>query len=79
MKVELYEDAVLTCDIPNHHLKKGDIVKVVDQHVAPGGLKGFSIEVLNAIDETIAVTSVAESALEPLTQNEILCARRLAA
>ena len=79
MKFELYKDAVLTCDVPEHRLKRGDIVKLVDHHFAPDGSEGYSIEVFNAVGETIAVTAVAESALEPLREDEILCARVLAA
>ena len=44
MTLELYTDAVLTCDVPEHRLKRGDIVKLVDHHVAPNETKGYSIE-----------------------------------
>lgn len=75
MNLELYSDAVLTCDVPEHRLKRGDIVKLVDHHVAPDGTEGYSIEVFNAIGDTIAVTAVPATALEPLREDEILCAR----
>jgi hypothetical protein len=77
MKVELYKDAVLTCDVPEHRLCRGDIVKLVDHHVAPDGTQGYSIEAFNAVGHTIAVTAVPVSALDPLRQDEILCARTL--
>ena len=79
MKFELYTDAVLTCDVPEHKLRRGDIVKLVDHHVAPDGNEGYSIEVFNAVGDTIAVTAVPETALEILREDEILCARVLAA
>jgi hypothetical protein len=79
MKLKLYKDAVLTCDVPEHRLKRGDIVKLVDRHPALDGSYGYSIEVFNAIGETIAVTAVPETALEPLRDDEVLCARVLAA
>jgi hypothetical protein len=47
----------------------------VDHHVAPDGTEGFSIEVFNAVGDTIAVTAVPVTALEPLREDEILCAR----
>ena len=75
MNLELYTDAVLTCDVPKHRLKRGDIVKLVDQHIAPDGTEGYSIEVFNALGDTIAVTAVPSTALEPLREDEILCAR----
>ena len=46
MKQALYKGAVLTCDVPEHGLKRGDIVKLVDHHV-----------VFNAVGDTIAVTA----------------------
>jgi hypothetical protein len=78
MRLELYSDAVLTCDVPQHRLRRGDIVKLVERHVAPDGTEGYSIEVFNAIGDTIAVTAVPASALEVLREDEILCARLLA-
>ena len=79
MKFELYKDAVLTRDVPEFRLKRGDIVKLVDHHVARDGSEGYSIEVFNAVGETIAVTAVPETALAMLRENEILCTRVLAA
>ena len=75
MKMKLYTDAVLTCDVPGHRLKSGDIVKLVDHHVAPDGTEGYSIEVFNALGDTIAVTAVPATALDPLREDEVLCAR----
>ena len=66
MTLELYKDAVLTHDVPEHGLKRFDIVKLVDEHVARDGSLGYSIEVFNALRETIAVTAVPATALEPL-------------
>jgi hypothetical protein len=79
MKLKLYADAVLTRDVPEYHLKRGDIVKLVDHHIAPDGSHGYSIEIFNALGETIAVTAVPETALESLRKDEILCARPLVA
>ena len=75
MKMKLYTDAVLTCDVPVHRLKRRDIVKLVDHHVAPDGTEGYSIEVFNALGDTIAVTAVPATALEPLREDEVLCVR----
>jgi hypothetical protein len=77
MKFELYTDAALTCDLPEHRLRCGDIVKLVDHHVAPDGTEGYSIEVFNAVGDTIAVTAVPASALEALREDEVLCTRAL--
>jgi hypothetical protein len=64
-------------NVPEHLLHSGDIVKLVDHHVAPDGTEGYSIEVFNALGDTIVVTSVSVSALEALRQDEVLCARIL--
>ena len=77
MKFDLYTDVALKCDVPAHRLCRSDIVKLVDHHMAPDGTERYSIEVFNALGETIAVTSVPASALEALRQDEVLCARTL--
>ena len=77
MKLELYKDAALTRDLPEHRLRRGDIVKLVDRHVAPDNTEGYSIEVFNAIGDTIAVTSVPAAALETLREDEVFSARTL--
>lgn len=77
MKFELYTDVALTCDLPEHRLRRGDIVKLVDHHVAADGTEGYSIEVFNAVGDTITVTAVPTSALEVLREDEVLCARTL--
>lgn len=77
MELKLYADAVLTRDLPSHRLRRGDIVKVVDRHAATDMPAGYSIEVFNALGNTIAVTTVAVDALEPLREDEILCARTI--
>ena len=70
--------AALTVDLPEYRLCRGDIVKLVDHHVALDGTEGYSIEVFNAVGETMTVTAVPLSALEALRQDEVLCARPLA-
>jgi hypothetical protein len=77
MQFELYGDVALTCDLPEHRLKRGDIVKLVDRHVASDGTEGYSIEVFNAVGDTIAITAVPASSLEALREDEVLSARML--
>ncbi len=76
-KFKLYTDAALTCDVPEHRLKRGDIVKLVDHHVAPDGTEGYSVEVFNAVGGTLAVITVPASALEALRPDKVLSARSL--
>lgn len=79
MTLELYTDAVLTRDVPAFGLKRFDIVKLVDRHEGIDATIGYTIEAFNVLGESIAVTVVPESALEPLREDEIPCARVFAA
>ena len=69
MKFELYKDVALARDLPEHRLKRGDIVKLVEHHLAPDGAEGYSAEVFNALGDTLAVITVPDSALEPLRED----------
>ncbi|MCS6303242.1 MAG: DUF4926 domain-containing protein [Nitrospira sp.] len=77
MRFDLYTDVALACDLPEHRLRRGDIVKLVEHHVAPDGAEGYSIEVFTALGSTLTVTTVPATALEALRQDEVLCARTL--
>ena len=77
MKRGLHTDAVLMRDVPEHRLKRGDLFKLVEHHVAPECTGGYSIEAFNAVGDTIAITAVPASALERLREGEILCARSM--
>jgi hypothetical protein len=79
VKFELYKDVVLARDVPEPRLKRGDIVKPVEHPVALDGSEGYSAEVFNALGDTLTVITVPDSALEPLREDEVLCARVLAA
>ena len=78
MPLALYTDAALSRDMPELRLRRGDLVKLIDHHVALDGEEGYSIEVLNALGETIAVTTLPASALEALREDEVLSVRPLA-
>lgn len=77
MKYTLYTDMALTKDVPAHGLCRGDVVRLVDHHLGPDGSEGYSIEVPNALGETIVVATVEETALEPLSGDEVFSVRRI--
>ena len=79
MKHSLFTDMALTRDVPAHNLRRGDVVRLVEHHTGRDGSEGYSIEVLNALGDTVAVTTVEESALERLHNDEVLSVRRIAA
>jgi hypothetical protein len=78
MKFKRYTDVALSMDLPECGLRRGDIVKLVDELTAPDGTRGYAVEVLNAMGDTIDVRTVPASALEPLREDDVLCVRRLA-
>src|SRR5262245_6974989 len=75
MRFKLFEQVALAKDIPEKKLRRGDVATIVDNYPARSGEAGYSIEVFNAVGDTIAVTAVPESFLEELTPNEILHVR----
>lgn len=78
MKYRLYSDMALATDLPDLGLKQGDIVKLVDHHIAPDGKVGYSVEVFNALGDTVSVACVPESALKPFSSRDVLSVRPLA-
>jgi len=78
MAYQLFTRVALKDNLPAHGLQPGDVATIVDTH--PGEQnqeQGYSLEVFNAIGETIAVVTVRESQIEPLASDEILHIRRL--
>jgi len=63
MKFPLFKQVALARDVAEDGLKKGDVATVVDYHPVPDGEDGYSLEVFNAVGDTIVVTVVAESAI----------------
>jgi hypothetical protein len=80
VKFQLYTQIALTRDIPQDGLRRGDIATVVDHHPSPepGGEEGYSLEVFNALGDTLVVTVVPESAIEVLREDQVLSVRPLA-
>jgi hypothetical protein len=80
MKYALFSRVALTEDLPEHRLRRGDVTTIVEHHRGrPGQEPGYSLEVFNAVGETVDVVTVHESQIEPLTANELLTVRPLAA
>jgi hypothetical protein len=77
-KYALSQEVVLTKDIPDKDLRKGDVATVVDHHPMPDRGDGYSLEVFNALGDTIAVITVPESLIESLKEDEVFSVRSLA-
>lgn len=78
MNLELYENVALRVDLPEEGLRQGDVVMLLDFVPHPqGGEDGCVVEVFNAVGESIVVTVVQKSQLEPLRANTVFSVRTL--
>jgi hypothetical protein len=69
------DTVVLTRDVPEHGLRRGDLGAVV--HVYRGG-NAFEIEFVTAEGRTVAVLTLEAADVRPMSNKEILHARELA-
>lgn len=78
MRIDLFKRVALKIDIPDQGLRKGDVATIVEHLPGKNGEDGYALEVFNAVGESIAVLTVPESAVEPLTADKIPSVRPLA-
>lgn len=79
MNYELFTRVALNTDLPQYGLRSGDVATVVEHHPGqPGQEPGYSLEVFNAVGDTVAVVTVRESAIVSLNANDLLHVRPLA-
>lgn len=80
MKFKMFTRVVLKTDVPENSLRRGDVATIVEHHEGrPGQEPGYSLEVFNAVGDTVAVITLRESQIEPLSAKGILHVRPLAA
>lgn len=78
MAYQLFTRVALKEDLPEHGLRRGDVATIVEAHPRTADHEpGYSLEIFNAIGETIAVVTVRESQIEALAPDEVLHVRRL--
>lgn len=68
-----HDSVVLTVDLPEHRLKKGDVGTVVLLH----GNAGFEVEFMTLSGETLAVVSLSKDQVRRVGSREIAQARAL--
>ncbi len=80
MKFPLYSRVALAVDVPTEGIRRGDVATIVEHHSSPvpGVEPGYSVEVFNAVGETLAVLTLPESSFEALRRDEVLSVRSLA-
>ena len=75
MKFRPYQEAALAVDLPGTRFRKGDLVRIADEHKAEDGTRGYSVEIFNALGKTVEVLTLEERQLEKLRSDEILAVR----
>jgi Domain of unknown function (DUF4926) len=68
------EQVALTADLPEHHLRRGDVGTVVD--ITPNG-KQYTLEFVNFDGETIAVVPVSPTQVRRIGSREVAHARMI--
>lgn len=79
MNVDLYQDVILTVDLPEHGLCAGDVGALVERHNVPGKEVGYSVEFFDMTGRTVAVVTVPSSLFRAPTSADRPSARSLAA
>jgi len=74
--IEVLDDVILTCDLPDYALTRGDIGTVVLVH---RGGKGFDVEFTTLDGETVAVATLMANQVRPCKPREIAHVRDVAA
>jgi hypothetical protein len=69
------DTVVLTRDVPEHGLRKGDVGAVVHRYT---DREAFEVEFVTAEGKTVAVLTLTEGDIRPMASGEILHARELA-
>jgi hypothetical protein len=68
------DSVILTSDVPEYGLKRGDLGTVVFVH---HGDKGYEVEFVALDGESVAVVSLFASQVRPIGRREIAHARRM--
>ncbi len=68
---ELYTRVVITRDVPEAHLKQGDMAMYIDYIPVKKGEDGAILEVFNALGDSLAVVSVPISAIAALNADYV--------
>ena len=67
MTFPMYEDVIVTTDVPSHDIRAGDIGTVVDRHIVAGKEEGYSVEFFDMTGKTVAVVALPGSRLRQPT------------
>jgi hypothetical protein len=72
--IDLFKEAVLLVDLPEHHLEKGDVGVVVEIH---GNHEGYEVEFMTKEGRTIAVETLMANQVRPIGKQDVWHVREL--
>ncbi|HEU5346258.1 MAG TPA: hypothetical protein VFU60_18055 [Ktedonobacterales bacterium] len=76
MKPELYTRVVVTLDLPQEDVRRGDIATIVEYLPHPnGGEDGAILEIFDTLGNSLGVVTVPVSAITSLTHGMVPTAR----
>ncbi len=78
MNFEMYQDLILTTDLPENGLCAGDVGTLVERHTVPGKEVGYSVEFFDMTGRTVAVVTLPASLLRAPTSADRPSTRKLA-
>jgi hypothetical protein len=68
MALDIYQQAILTVDVPDEGLHVGDVGTIVERHSVPSVKEvGYSVEFFDMTGRTVAVVTLPESSLREPT------------
>jgi hypothetical protein len=67
MSFEMYQDVILTVDLPDNGLCAGAVGTLVERHDVPGKELGYSVEFFDMTGRTVAVVALPSSLLRAPT------------
>ena len=80
MPFDMYGDVILTRDVAEHGLRAGDVGTIVERHIVPGvAEEGYSVEFFDMTGNTVAVATLAATALRMPTPADRPAVRALSA
>lgn len=79
MKFKLFSEVVLLKDFNEKKLKKGDVGTIVEYHPSNKNENGYTLEIFNALGDSIAIITVSENEIEALKGNELFSVRSIEA
>lgn len=77
MKLDLFQEVVITRDFPEHSIVQGDIAVLNDYVKDPTGEEGCILEVYTAAEKFVGIVILPIDSIEVLQESTRLSVRRL--